>query len=290
MSNDIKLRDQRVRDLLRAARKFSPGKHVPLICQGSRVGWLRKTSAQLLLAWPDVFDRNAAGVHIADTLGTALARTAAIENVIHILRDNGIITGWRNERYAVVTEFNSAPLFHIERAAARFFGTTTFAAHANSYCGSGENCEIWIARRSQTKSIDPGMLDTLVGGGMSAGTLPLQTIVKEAWEEAGIPEALACKAVAAGTIAVLREVPEGVQSEVVFVHDLELPCEFEPRNQDGEVAGFQRLPISALVEILNEGADFTLDASLVILSLLARRDYAGEDVVTAGGVICKDCN
>lgn len=290
MSNDIKLGDRRVRDLLRAARKFSAGKHVPLVCEGSRVGRLRKQSAQRLLAWPDVFRRDQAGIHIVDSLDSAAARTMAIDRVVHVLQLEGLITGWRDERYAVVSDFAAPPLFHIERAAARFFGTTTFAAHANGYCGSGENCEMWIARRSQSKPIDPGMLDTLVGGGMSAGTLPLQTIVKEAWEEAGIPEALARNAVAAGTIVVLREVPEGVQSEVIFVHDLELPREFEPRNQDGEVAGFQRLPVSAVVEMLNEGADFTLDASLVVLSFLTRHGYVMIDAITAGDVICMDRN
>ena len=186
--------------LIRAAQRFDPAAHVPLICDGARVGWLRKAHAQRLMAWPEIFKRDANGVRIAESLAGAQARTAAVDDVVHALHEKGEITGWRNERYAVVTAFDAPPLFDIERAAARYFGTTTYAAHANGYCGSGANCEMWLARRAATKPIDPGMLDNLVGGGMSAGVAPLQTIVREAWEEAGIPEALARNAAAAGSI------------------------------------------------------------------------------------------
>jgi 8-oxo-dGTP pyrophosphatase MutT (NUDIX family) len=101
----------------------------------------------------------------------------------------------------------------------------------------------------------------------------LQTIIREAWEEAGIPEPLARNAVATGTISLLRVVPEGVQSEVIFVHDLELPREFQPHNEDGEVAEFRHVPISEVIGMLHGEADFTLDARLVVMSFLERRQY-----------------
>ena len=227
------------------------------------------------MAWPEIFKRDATGVRIAESLASAEARTDAIGRVIQTLHGEGVITGWRNERYAVVTAFDAPPLFHIERAAARFFGTTTFAAHANGYCGRGADCEIWLARRALSKPIDPGMLDNLVGGGMSAGVAPLDTIVREAWEEAGVAAALARKATANGTIRLLRAVPEGVQSEVIFVFDLELPRDFQPHNEDGEVTEFRRVPLAQALEILESDAGMTLDASLVMLNFLERRLPAG---------------
>ena len=241
------------------------------MCAGTRVGWLRKSHAQRLMAWPDIFRRDAQGVRIDGTLDTPAARSAAVGEVIDALHREGSITGWRDERYAVVTSFDALPLFHIERAAARYLGATTYAAHVNGYCGDGVACEMWLARRAATKPVDPGMLDNLVGGGMSAGTPPMHTIVKEAKEEAGIPEEIARNAVAAGTIEILREVPEGVQAETIFVHELELPRDFQPRNEDGEVAEFQRLPIARVIEIIESGADLiTLDASLVALAYIIR--------------------
>jgi 8-oxo-dGTP pyrophosphatase MutT (NUDIX family) len=279
------MHNQKIQERLRAARRFDPAAHVPLLCDGKHIGWLRKSAAQRLMAWPGIFKRDAAGVRIAESLTGAEARTAAIAAVIETLHREGAITGWRNERYAVVTAFDASPLFHIERAAARFLGTTTYAAHANGYCGSGVDCEIWLARRSATKPIDPGMLDNLIGGGMSAGTPPMRTIIKEAWEEAGIPVELARKAVVAGMVTLLREVPEGVQSEVIFVHDLELPRDFQPHNEDGEVAEFRRVAIGDVIEMLHGEVDITLDASLVMLNFLARRGYLENALPGCGDVV-----
>jgi 8-oxo-dGTP pyrophosphatase MutT (NUDIX family) len=269
-----------IRDCLRAARRFDSAAHVPLFCAGAHIGWLRHAAAQRLVAWPEIFKRDAAGVRIADLLESPAARTGAVDGVVNALHEEGAIRGWRNERYAVVSGFHNPPLFHIERAAARYLGTTTYAAHVNGYCGSGVDCEMWLARRSASKPIDPGMLDNLVGGGMSAGIPPSETIVREAWEEAGIPAQLARLAVAAGTVRLLRQVPEGVQSEVIFVHDLALPRDFQPRNQDGEVAELRRVPIADVVEIVNGCAGVTLDASLVMLSFLVRRSYVGIEDAT----------
>lgn len=274
-----------IADLLRAARRFDPAAHVPLSCANARIGWLRPHVAQRLLAWPDIFKRNAAGVCIAASLVNPALRTAALGAVIDELRREGSISGWRNERYAVVPGFDEPPLFHIERAAARYLGGTTYAAHANGYCGSGVGCEMWLARRAPTKPIDPGMLDNLVGGGMSAGVAPQDTIVREAWEEAGIPAELARKAIPAGTVRLLRAVPEGVQSEVIFVHDIELPRDFQPHNQDGEVAEFRRVPLSKVLDMLRADSDVTLDASLVMLSFLMRRNYIGLERAAVAEVI-----
>ncbi len=253
-------------DLSRAARHFDPAAHVPLLCGGARVGWLRKAHAQRLAQWPGLFKRDARGVRISEHLTEPAARTAEIAHVIECLHAEGTIAGWRNESYAVATAFDAPPLFHIERAAARFFGTTTYAAHANGICGS----EMWLARRAHTKPIDPGLLDNLVGGGMCAGVEPLATIVREAWEEAGVAEALARNAVQAATLEILREVPEGVQAETLFAFDLELPREFVPQNQDGEVVEFRRVALQDVRE-LADGRRMTLDASLVARNFLARR-------------------
>jgi 8-oxo-dGTP pyrophosphatase MutT (NUDIX family) len=270
---------QRASDLLNAARRFERNRHVALYCEGRQVGWLRLHAAQKLPEWPDVFTCDAAGVRVADALTTAAARTAAIDPVIEALRAQGVITGWRNERYAVAAAFDAPPLFHIERAAARFLGTATYAAHVNGFCGSGAAGEMWVARRAASKPIEPGLLDNMIAGGLSAGTPPLEVVAKEAWEEAGVRAEIARRAVPAGTIAILREVPEGVQWETIFIHDLELARDFQPVNQDGEVAEFRRLPVTTVIAILNGAGRFTLDASLVVLSFLARRGYLNDETI-----------
>lgn len=227
---------------------FRPHLYVPLRLGRKRIGWVRPELAARLGAWPEVFDAGPDRV--------VLLKTDLLSGVVEALAEEGFIPGWRNERYRI------EDLFEVERAAARPFGFTTRAVHVNGLAGS----RMWLARRSPTKPIDPGMLDNLVGGGISAGFSVQETLVKEAWEEAGIPAELARKAQPASNLSILREVPEGVQSEVIAAYDLELPADFQPRNQDGEVAEFILL---ALEEIPLE--KMTYDAGMVARDCLNRR-------------------
>jgi hypothetical protein len=64
--------------------------------------------------------------------------------------------------------------------------------------------------------------------------------------------------------------PEGLHREILFVHDLWLPQEFKPVNQDGEVAEIRRMPLEEVTQSLLEG-DFTLDAGAVMIDGLLRQ-------------------
>jgi 8-oxo-dGTP pyrophosphatase MutT (NUDIX family) len=239
---------------------FRPERFVPLSLGGKRIGWVRPELAARLPAWPRVFDRRSEEISLLDP--------TALPAVIQQLAKEGFIPGWRNERYRI------ADLFDIERAAARPFGLTTQAVHLNGIVGE----RMWLARRSATKPIDPGMLDNLVGGGVTAGLTPFQVLVKEAWEEAGIAAELAQKATPGGTIRVLREVPEGVQSEVVSIYDLELPQDFQPQNQDGEVSEFQLLEFAGV-----KGETLTYEAGLVARDYINRRSARRGSAPAGGG-------
>ena len=131
---------------------------------------------------------------LAPGLDDAARATAALDRVARALAAEGRLTAWRDERYAVVPSFGAPPLFLLERAAARYFGVHTYAVHVNGLVRRDEDVGTWIARRSPTKAIDPGLLDNLVGGGIAAGQEIATTVVKEAWEEAGIAESLARQA------------------------------------------------------------------------------------------------
>ncbi len=205
--------------------------------------------AARLDAWPESFTRVKEEVH--------LRKIEELHLVMRQLQKDGLIPGWRDEQYRV------EDLFEIERAAARPFGLTTYAVHVNGLVKD----KMWIARRAATKPIDPGMLDNLVGGGMTAGLTQEQVLVKEAWEEAGIPAELARTATRGGMVKILREVPQGVQSEVIYVYDLQLPEGFQPVNQDGEVSEFKLLPVDAVFEL----KDLTHDAMLVARDYRARQ-------------------
>ncbi len=83
------------------------------------------------------------------------------------------------------------------------------------------------------------MLDNVVAGDIGWGFALMPTFVKECWEEAGMSAELASTAVPGRTVHVLQPLPESTQAEQIFmyVYDIELPKDFTPRNQDGEVGG-----------------------------------------------------
>ena len=225
--------------------KFNPSRYVRFVARGRQIGWLQPELAARLAGWPAVFKTNPDVVTLLDH--------ESLTKVVEQLAQEGFIPGWRNERYRI------ADLFDIERAAARPFGLATHAVHVNGI----SNNKMWLARRAASKPIDPGKLDNLVGGGIAAGFSVEQTLLKEAWEEAGIPAEIARTARRGGSATILREVPEGVQAETVHVYDLGLPEGFEPKNQDGEVS---ELRLFTFQEV-RKCKELTLEAEL------AAKDY-----------------
>jgi 8-oxo-dGTP pyrophosphatase MutT (NUDIX family) len=254
---------------VRAAQLFDPSKFFPLEIGGARAGWIRKDRTGLLRRWTDVFELGTERVRLSAALAGEPARTAALAEVVRTLERDGAIRGWRNETYAVRIRPQDEPLLHIERAAMRFFGLTSVATHLNGKMGSVPIFLIWIARRSATKSIDPGLLDTLVGGGVPSGQDPWHALLRECHEEAGIERALATQARAAGTLQVCHEVPEGLHSEILYAHDLEVPADFRPRNVDGEVAEFLCVSPAEVAERI-AGGELTVEAGLLTLDFLLR--------------------
>ncbi|KVV47466.1 NUDIX hydrolase [Burkholderia ubonensis] len=275
-----------------AARRFDPAAHLRFVIAGLAVGWVRRSDAARLARWPDVFDLTDDRVTLSDRYDTVDARSMALASAIGALAAEGAIPGWRDEIYAIRNRFDDPPLAYIERAASRFFGTQTYAVHLNGIVeyaarpGAQAAPQMWLGRRSATKATDPGMLDNVVAGGIGWGFSVHETLAKECWEEAGIPPELAARAIAGRAVQVLCSLPEGTQSELLFVYDLPLPRDFAPHNQDGEVAEHLLAGVPEVIGWLRDGRA-TLDASLATLDTLLRHrwlapeDAAGIDALFA---------
>ncbi len=247
-------------ETLGKALDFDPVDHFALRCGAHRIGWVQPAFADTLAAHPEVFAREANAVRIL--------HPEKLEATVRALAAEGCIGGWRNEPFEV--RAGTAVLFMLERAAFRPFGMLASASHLNGWVREGTDFKLWVARRSASKPVDPGMLDNLVGGGIAAGSSPLATMQKECMEEAGIPPALSRLAQAAGRLRVTRAVENGVHDEIIHAWDLELPRDFTPANQDGEVAGFTLLdPDTLATKLLAQ--EFTIDAAAVTIDFLWRR-------------------
>lgn len=276
----------RIAASLAARSGFDPATKLRLMVSGLQVGWLPRAHAGILRGMGGVLGPDE---RLADgTAAVALlpgrddfnARSAALQALARQLADAGHVRGWRDELFAVTPALDAPAVAVVERAAARFLGLLTFASHMNGIVDGGMGAQpegvpaLWISRRSPAKAVDPGMWDNLVAGGMPHGSDPLATLVRECEEESGIPPELARGAQAHGVIEVLRDLPEGVQWEQVYVYDLLLPPGFTPHNQDGEVSEHRRVGVAALLAIMSAGA-MTVDATMVTLDALGRRGWLG---------------
>jgi 8-oxo-dGTP pyrophosphatase MutT (NUDIX family) len=225
------------------------------------VGTVARAHLAALRAWPRFVAVDAHGVTLV-----AADRDAALAEMHTALRAQGLIRAWRDEAITLLDPRTHEVLATMERAAARFWGTLTLGAHANGYAADrqGRPVSLWIAQRAFEKATDPGLFDNLIGGGVPAGQTPLEALQREGWEEAGLSPTQMQGAVPAGVLRLHRDVAEGRQLEDLHAYDLALPHTAQPHNQDGEVAGFQLLPVAEALNLAASGA-MTVDAALVTL-------------------------
>ena len=265
----------------RLARALAPPalRYRPFLVGDAALGLVDDARAARLAAFA-VFDVDDRRIMLDPRLATCKTRSAALAEVALALRAEGALPAWRDERYAIAPSFGDPPSFHIERGAARYFGLRTYAAHVNGVVERDGAARMWFARRSALKAVDPGLLDNLVGGGIAVGLRVDQTVVKEAWEEAGIVESLARNARPCGAVHVRKALLDGLQRETLFVHDLALPADFVPQNQDGEATEHRLVDLSEaarLIAVPYGDNEVTLDASLVVLDYLVRRGEIAPD-------------
>lgn len=264
-------------DAIAAARRHDPATRLPLRLAGHTVGSVARACLDALrehAPWLALHD----GALTTDLHGAAL--DAAFAQTHRALQRIGLVTGWRDETYAIVPAFGAAPLARIERAASRFWGSLSFGAHANGHVvdAAGRPTHLWVAQRAWTKPTDPGLLDNLVGGGVPWDQTPRQALVREGWEEAGLDAPTMGRAVPGRVIELKRALPDcsghGLQWEQLFVFDLALPAGLLPRNQDGEVESLRLLPIDEALA-LAAGDAMTVDAALVTLDFALRHRLLG---------------
>lgn len=248
----------------------------PLWIGGLRCGWLRPSLMRMLLERPPLVRPARGGVALADTLDSYAARSEAVHTLLLELRDTGVVADWWDEPCAVVPGWGKPPLMQVERAGLDLFGFKSFGVHLNGYVRTAGGVELWIARRARGRSSFPGRLDHLAAGGQPLGLTPSENMVKECGEEAGIPADLAGALRRAGALAYRCDLPGGLNDDRIFVFDLELPEDFEPRNEDGEVESFERMTVGEVLDRMRGTRDFKFNVPPVILDFLLRHGWFPE--------------
>ena len=176
------------------------------------------------------------------------------------------------------SKFNAPVLAVLDRGALPDFGVIGVGVHLNGLVRRLDGWHLWVGKRSADKKLDPGKLDNLVGGGVAAGQTPFETLLKEAAEEAALPEELAAAATLQGQISYNMERPEGLRRDVLYVYDLILPEDFEPHPADGEVEHFELWPLPRVFEAVRDTDAFKFNVNLVLIDLFIRFGLVqGED-------------
>ncbi len=248
----------------------------PLRLGSTRIGWIRHDNAAALRRFPAVFAvAEDAVALIAD--GGFVELSAAVDGVIDALVAEGRIDKWRYEDFAVAPRWGQAPLFKLDRGAVAFFGIRSYGVHVNGMRHDADGLKLWTGRRAADKRVAPNKLDNMVAGGIAHGHGLVETLIKEAEEEAALPRDLAARAVPVGALTYRMATRSGMREDVLFVFDLELPADFTPRNTDGEIAEFHLLPASAVVSRVRDSDDFKFNVNLVIIDFALRHGLITPD-------------
>ena len=248
--------------------EFAP--YRPFLIGSAQAGWVHRDFAPILRQHADCFVVAAEAVSLAPALDTPERRTAAVERALRSLADRGIVKGWRGERYPVHPIAGGPMLMAMERAAVPHFGVRAFGVHMTGFVRRADGLHIWVARRAHDKPTYPGMLDNTVAGGQPIGLSLMENLIKECWEEAGIPRALAEQAQPVGIVSYVFEEDDTLKPDVQYCYDLELSRDFIPRNTDGEIGEFMLWPAARVAQVVRDTSEFKFNCNLVIIDFLVR--------------------
>ncbi|KAK0751185.1 NUDIX hydrolase domain-like protein [Schizothecium vesticola] len=257
------------------------------------IGYMRQWVFDALMQTPadltgtvDV-DPAARTISLFRQVATEPERTSAVSRLTAYWRANKtflLLSGWRNELWPVYGR-NGDLLFSMERSALGLFGAARYGVHMTAFVYRHDEAEskfdfrIWVPKRSPTKTTYPGMLDNTVAGGMMTNEDPFECIIREADEEASLPESLMRqRVVETGTITYVYITearfggdPGYIYPECQWVYDLELPDDGSvvPEPKDGEVESFTLQTVEEIQEQLARGL-WKPNSAVVVIDFFMR--------------------
>ncbi len=236
-----------------------PGNRLPLYAGAHHIGYVRPPLAARLAEISPLVTVLAHQVQLAE---------AALPQFNELAEAAGIPT--RAEDFDVRENGEGPVLAVLDRGALPSFGVIGVGVHLNGIVRRADGVHLWVGKRAADKKLDPGKLDHLVAGGVPAGYTPFEALVKEAEEEAALPEALAIQARHVASFRYDMERPEGLRRDLIHAYDLELPESFTPAPVDGEVESFSLWPLPRVLEVLATTDEFKFNVTLVLTDLLIR--------------------
>ena len=258
-------------DKIKALNSYKEEDKIPFIVDGVRVGQIKNEYLELCLE--SVFKLKDGKLYFKDEYKDFNSRSKALDILANKLIEVNIISGLRDEKYALLNNFYSKPYALLDRSISTFISSLSFGQHLNGVVEKDDALYMWIGVRAKDKGYCGGMLDHLVAGGLPWGISLKENLAKECYEEAGISKELANKARATSIISYRYEYELGGKEDIIFCYDLKLSEDFKPVCTDGEVEEFILMPIEKVANIVKNQWRFKPNCDLVIIDFLVRWGY-----------------
>jgi 8-oxo-dGTP pyrophosphatase MutT (NUDIX family) len=213
---------------------------------------------------------------LQDSNNFSVSCTNALSRLIQQAIDEDtfqVIHGMHSEPYPIVGA--NFPV-SLERYTSTLFGIISRGAHLTAYTKTASGMKIWVPRRAPALFTYPNCLDTTVAGGVAAGEGPFECIVREANEEASLPEELVRNdALHCGCLSYvgLNDCKGGgeiglIAPDIIYVYDLELSEDNVCSQNDDEVKEFYLMTIEEVKEALAR-AEFKTNSALVMVGIFS---------------------
>lgn len=264
-------------DHIEACNTYDLSDRRDFIIDGARVGWVSNELAEGMTRWDHYFQLTKNTLTIRNSLEDIEARSKALAEAGAALVVQRVLPRNRKELCPVSKTFGSPNLLRIDRAWLESFGVTSYGVHVNGYVEGRNGPELWVGVRAKNRDIAPGKLDNMVAGGLPVGISLSDNLIKEAAEEASVPEELARTAIPVGVVTYMFDTEHGLRRDMLFIYDLKLPSDFEPENADGEVSGFVRWPARQALRVVEETDEFKFNVNLVIIDFAIRHGLVAPD-------------
>lgn len=258
--------------------------YIPLHFAGKRIGYIPRQYAVFFDEFPRVFQfvfGKISAMFAEEFIESSIEeRSARLMEFSDYLREQNVVFNWRDELFTIYDDdARTKELFRLERGIVPLMGLQAHGVHVNGYSIVNGEPKIWIAQRSATRQVSPLKYDQLVAGGLPSDLSLMDNVVKEADEEAGIAPEIARHAICAGNIQYQTNTEKllGIRNDILHCYDLELPSDFVPHNQDGEVERFMRVSVVEVCRLLQRKEQFKSNTALVMLHFLLRHGWLEAD-------------
>ncbi|OOO11396.1 NUDIX hydrolase [Aspergillus oryzae] len=194
-----------------------------------------------------------------------------IERQAEIAREKGVFPKFGKKRHEQFPIVGAKFTVGIDRSFFSYLGIIGRGVHMTAYTRTESGLKFWIPQRQFHKAYG-GLLDNTVAGGMAIGEQPLECLIREASEEAAMPEDLVRKNVrAAGTvnwITISDERSGGhpglINPGVLYVYDLEVDSDMIFKVVDDDVYAFHLMDTDEVKEAMLNGKFKPASASVLV--------------------------